>query len=350
MLAYPSTAMTPVVYYLSEYLSEESKRLEDQPEEQHYTIKYYKDAEHTEPYADILEAASGKYVYYDLVCDAEYYVKWIGINAEYMDKEKILFGKYAPAEPEVNCVRIGDVNSDYKTNLSDVVLLMRLMVVEYYDYSAEMTVADYNGDGKFNLLDCAMLLKYIAKWDVDMKGESLEEPEIYCQFASGKVTEFSRLSRYAHFYNTTVVRSTEELEDYIEEYSDVYGMSVKIENGFYADDLRAAYGEEFFVGNELVIFDFSDSIASGDVYVENVDNTLRLAVRNYRKTGIPYDGKTVFHKLTVVPKDLGIDLDAGIEICTRDANTVGARYLRKVIDKAVDEKYINSDEVMKSLK
>ncbi len=337
MLAWPVSAMTYSTWKMGEFMIEEAERLKDVPQEKHCSIAYYKDAEHTEEYGDVTMLPTDEYVYYEITCDDGYYIKWISIIGEYMDDEKIRFGDHAPADPEVNCVLIGDINSDGKVGIGDVATLMRHMAIEYYSFSDEMIAADFNGDGKFNLSDCSMLLKYIAKWDVTMLGESAEAPGIYCEYDSGKVDSTSPLEKWEWFYNVSVISTAKGLEDYIAEYSDEYLMDSTEEQGYSAELLREAYGEEFFEENELVLFDFSDSIANGTVYVETVDDSLRLAVRILRKTGVPTDGKTAFHKAVAVSKGSGIDLSDGIEVVLRDGNTVGARYLLRCVDQEVNE-------------
>jgi len=358
MLATPVSAVTPVAYTMSEFLKEEAKRLKDQPVEVHYTVTYYKDAEHMEAYADISAVPSGEYVYYELACDKGYYVKWINIDADHMDGEKILFGKHAPAEPAVNCVRAGDVNSDHAVNLSDVVLLMRFMTVEYYDYSEEMISADYNGDGVFNILDCVALMKYIAKWDIELAGECAAEPTIYCRIAlEEEVRARTVFDRGIQFYNTNVIESTNDLEAYIAKFGEFYSMNdmrdnTAMNNNFYADDLREAYNEEYFTDNRLVIFDFSYDAngCRGKVYAENDDNTLRFAVDIARGNGVLSGIYVVYHHMLTVPRDSGIDLDAGIGVYTRDYNTVGARYLQNIVDIEVDADYINNDGIIEYIK
>lgn len=356
ILATSVSAMSYTAYRMSELLSEETKRLKDQPEEKHYTVTYYKDAEHTETYDDLASVSPDGYVYYELVCDDGYYVKRIEINAEYMDGEKILFGSFAPAEPEINCVMAGDVNSDHSVTISDVTFLMYMLVVEYYDSADEMIVADYNGDGRFNILDCTELMKYIAKWDIELKGECAGEPEIYCRLADEKVQTCTTFDRGIMFYNTVVVDSTDELEAYIAKFSELYSMkkidNVEMNSNFYEDDLRAAYTDEYFAENRLVIFDFSHDIngCQGQVYAENDGGTLRLAVEVERQNGVPSDTYAVFHHMLTVPRDSEIDLDAGISVYTRDYNMVGARYLQRYVDIAPDEMLVNNDELIEMIK
>jgi len=58
----------------------------------------------------------------------------------------------------------------------------------------------------------------------------------------------------------------------------------------------------------------------------------------------------VYHHMLTVPRDSGIDLDAGIGVYTRDYNTVGARYLQNIVDIEVDADYINNDGIIEYIK
>lgn len=345
MLAAPVSALTYPAYVMGEYLAEESKRLKDQPAEQHYTLTYYKDAEMTEAYGDIAEIPADSYVYYDIVLDDGYYIKWIRADADYMDGEKILFGRHTPASVKVNCVLTGDINSDYAVNLSDVTTLLKFMSVDSYDYSEQMIAADFSDDGKFNLADIVILMKRIAKWDVGLSAKSEGEYEIYCQMDTSKTNRFTTDRKYYDpgFYNTAVIKSTEELEDYIKLNLDLYGIitSEKMDDGFYAEDVKAEFDEEFFAENELVVICFSDITATGDLFAENANGKLRIVAEAYLQNGVP-DSSTVYQKFITVPKNIGIDLDSGIEMYYRYENSVGARYLKRFFDEEIAGELLNA--------
>ena len=61
----------------------------------------------------------------------------------------------------------GDVNRDTKINLDDITLLLKH--IAKWDVEIDTEAADVNDDGKINLDDVTLMLKYIAKWDVELK-------------------------------------------------------------------------------------------------------------------------------------------------------------------------------------
>ena len=58
----------------------------------------------------------------------------------------------------------GDVTGDGKINLMDVSLVMKY--IARWDVQMNDVAADVTGDGKINLMDVSLIMKYIAKWDV----------------------------------------------------------------------------------------------------------------------------------------------------------------------------------------
>ncbi|MBP3379180.1 MAG: dockerin type I repeat-containing protein [Clostridia bacterium] len=60
----------------------------------------------------------------------------------------------------------GDVNGDTKINLADASLLLKK--IAKWDVELDETAADVNVDTKINLADASLLLKKIAKWDVEL--------------------------------------------------------------------------------------------------------------------------------------------------------------------------------------
>ena len=63
-------------------------------------------------------------------------------------------------------VRYGDINSDGKINLLDLIALRKYMAK--WSVSIDKAAADCNADGKINLLDLVLLRKYLAKWNVTL--------------------------------------------------------------------------------------------------------------------------------------------------------------------------------------
>jgi len=61
----------------------------------------------------------------------------------------------------------GDVNTNTIINLSDVSLLLKY--IAKWDVEINHDLSDVNDDGKINLSDASLILKYIAKWDVVLK-------------------------------------------------------------------------------------------------------------------------------------------------------------------------------------
>ena len=61
----------------------------------------------------------------------------------------------------------GDVNRDTKINLADVSLMLKY--IAKWNVELDLDAADVTGDSKVNLGDVSLMLKYIAKWDVVLK-------------------------------------------------------------------------------------------------------------------------------------------------------------------------------------
>jgi len=61
----------------------------------------------------------------------------------------------------------GDVNRDTNINLADVSLMLKY--IAKWDVEMDTDAADVTGEGKINLGDVSLMLKYIAKWDVVLK-------------------------------------------------------------------------------------------------------------------------------------------------------------------------------------
>ena len=60
----------------------------------------------------------------------------------------------------------GDLNSDEKINLLDLVALRKHLAK--WNIVIDINAADCNADGKVNLLDLVLLRKYLAKWNVTL--------------------------------------------------------------------------------------------------------------------------------------------------------------------------------------
>ena len=61
----------------------------------------------------------------------------------------------------------GDANTDRVVNLSDVTVILKY--IAKWDVELNTYVCDVNNDGAVNLADVTQMLKYIAKWDVELK-------------------------------------------------------------------------------------------------------------------------------------------------------------------------------------
>jgi len=59
------------------------------------------------------------------------------------------------------------VNRDTNINLADVSLMLKY--IAKWDVEMDTDAADVTGEGKINLGDVSLMLKYIAKWDVVLK-------------------------------------------------------------------------------------------------------------------------------------------------------------------------------------
>ena len=62
--------------------------------------------------------------------------------------------------------RYGDLNSDGKINLMDLVALRKHLAK--WTITIDTQAADCTGDGKVNLMDLVLLRKYLAKWNVTL--------------------------------------------------------------------------------------------------------------------------------------------------------------------------------------
>jgi len=69
----------------------------------------------------------------------------------------------------VNIVMIlsGDANTDGKVTLADVSLIMKN--IARWEVELNTYAADVNDDGKLNLSDVSAVMKYIARWDIELK-------------------------------------------------------------------------------------------------------------------------------------------------------------------------------------
>ena len=67
---------------------------------------------------------------------------------------------------EPNSVVYGDLNSDSKVNLLDLVALRKYLAK--WTIAIDEAAADCTGDGKVNLLDLVLMRKYLAKWNVTL--------------------------------------------------------------------------------------------------------------------------------------------------------------------------------------
>lgn len=73
------------------------------------------------------------------------------------ETNRLIYGEYDTA----------DTNDDGKITLSDVTLILKH--IAKWDVEFNKSAADVNGDGRINLSDATTALKHIAKWDVEMK-------------------------------------------------------------------------------------------------------------------------------------------------------------------------------------
>ena len=69
-----------------------------------------------------------------------------------------------PADPKYGP---GDCNNDGKVNLADVTLVLKK--VAKWDIEFNTDLADVNKDGNINLSDVTLIMKYVAGWDVELK-------------------------------------------------------------------------------------------------------------------------------------------------------------------------------------
>ena len=71
-----------------------------------------------------------------------------------------------PTTTAINEIMHGDLNSDEKINLLDLVALRKHLAK--WNIVIDINAADCNADGKVNLLDLVLLRKYLAKWNVTL--------------------------------------------------------------------------------------------------------------------------------------------------------------------------------------
>lgn len=83
------------------------------------------------------------------------------------NKSAVIEYTFPICESEVVDSTPGDVNRDTKINLADVSLMLKY--IAKWDVELDLVAADVNDDTKVNLGDVSLMLKYIAKWDVELK-------------------------------------------------------------------------------------------------------------------------------------------------------------------------------------
>ena len=86
--------------------------------------------------------------------------KWNDLYGFYGDIGSVGFiCKYDTVTP-------GDINSDGKVNMKDLVLLQQYL--NNWDVTIDERAANVNGDNKINMKDLVLLQQYLNNWDVEL--------------------------------------------------------------------------------------------------------------------------------------------------------------------------------------
>lgn len=311
---------------------------EDTPEPEPCSVTLYTDAECTEPYEDVSLIDPASDVYYKIDCAEGYFCKRMYAGADYADGEKLRFGTQTPAMPELEYCLLGDTDGDGTVAVNDVSELLKYLAGWYFSATPNLMASDINGDQKVNIADVTCLMKYVADWDIDICDGVAENLELYCSLDPAVESRVTWLDKKSTRYYAYIINDAEELERYIALNEELYRMNEEPnENNTYnADELRSLYDEAFFEENDLVIYDFSDSSsADGTVFVERVDDTLKLVIRDDTGYGLAYSNDVRYHKLIPISRDMGIDLSKGIIATSRRTNSIVNVGLYEINDRPV---------------
>ncbi|MBE6708275.1 MAG: hypothetical protein E7578_03415 [Ruminococcaceae bacterium] len=304
-------------------------------------ILYYTDAEHTKPFADFENLDPATYLYYNIECDAGYFCKRMTVCADHADTEKIRFGTASPDMIKLEYALLGDINDDGKITLTDATDILHFIARNYYRTRPDILAADLNGDKKITLLDVVMILKLIAKWDVELCDGIAEDFELYCKLNVEAESRETFMDTEQFFFETSVIKSTDGLDKYINEHSEMYRMEqIDDTNSYSSTELKETYTADFFKENVLVIYDFSEATSFGNLYIERTGDTLELVIPNCTGYGVAFSTNIRVHKMIPVKKSLGIDLDGGISHLWRNEFNLVAKQLYNFEARPVDESYI----------
>ncbi len=84
-----------------------------------------------------------------------------GKYSDIIQEYKIL---YVYSDNHDSVIREGDVNKDGKVSLTDVSLMLKC--IAKWDVEIDNRISDINNDGKINISDASIMLKVIANWDI----------------------------------------------------------------------------------------------------------------------------------------------------------------------------------------
>ncbi len=108
----------------------------------------------------ITDAETGKFVNIETIMDAEghFVTEEYGVATVWE-----LFEEYLDTV-DVNALLKGDCNNDGKINLNDITVILKY--IAKWDVDIANEAADVNGDGRVNINDITLMLKCVAGWDV----------------------------------------------------------------------------------------------------------------------------------------------------------------------------------------
>ncbi len=307
-------------------------------------ILYYTDTEHTKPFADFENLDPDTTLYYKIICDEGYFCKRMTVYADYADEKTIKFGTASPDMIDLEYALLGDINDDGKITLTDATDILHYIAKNYYRTRPNILAADLNGDKKITLFDVSMILKLIAKWNIELCDGISEDFEFYCKLNVEAESRETFMNQEQFFFETSVIKSTDGLLDYIDEHSEMYRMEqVDDTNSYSSTELKETYTAGFFEENVLVIYDFSEATSFGNLYIERTGDTLELVIPNCTGYGVAFSPELRIHKMIPIKKSLGLDLDSGISLTWRNEFNLVAKQLYSFEIRPVDDDYVKTN-------